>query len=83
MTEHEHATNADETAIRWLFEESGVSRYQISKEVGISEATLSRMAREVTTLESMRFGHAQKLTAYAAKLQGQQARQEDDTHGER
>lgn len=65
---------ADSGLIRWLLEESGVSRYKISKDIGMSESMLSRLVREEISLDSIRFGYAKELTAYARRLQAEQAK---------
>lgn len=64
---------ADSRLIWWLLRESSVSRYQIARDLDMSEATLSRIVNESTKLESIRFGFAHKLTAYARKIQAEQA----------
>lgn len=56
---------ADSGLITWLFEDSGISRYQISKDTGIPESTLSRIAGGVTTMDVVSFGIAARLTGYA------------------
>lgn len=58
---------ADAEHIRWLLEESGISRYKISKDIGMSESMLSRLSRDEISIDSIRFGYASKLTAYAVK----------------
>lgn len=65
MVKETEATQADSALIMWLLTESSVSRYRIAKDIGISEATISRVARGETTVQSIRFGTAQKLSAYA------------------
>lgn len=67
------ALYADSRLIRWLLYESGVRRRQIANAVDISEATVSRMVSERIKIESIRFGSAHKLTAYARKIQAEQA----------
>lgn len=62
-------TVADSRLINWLLYESGISRYAISRDVDISESTLSRIVNGSTSIEHMRFGYAHKLTAYAKELQ--------------
>ena len=59
---------ADSRLIHWLLHDSGVSRYRISKLVGISESTLSRIAGGETPMDAVRFGYAHKLTACARDL---------------
>ncbi|MCC2252727.1 hypothetical protein JUJ52_22660 [Virgibacillus sp. AGTR] len=58
-------TDADSRLIEWLFHESNITRYKISKDVGISESTLSRIASGETPIDAVRFGYARKLTEYA------------------
>jgi predicted transcriptional regulator len=60
--------NADSRLIKWLLNESGVSRYRISKDVGISESALSRIAKGETPMDAVRFGNASKLTDYARSV---------------
>ncbi|MGX1195713.1 hypothetical protein [Metabacillus sp. SLBN-84] len=57
--------DADSRLIDWLFHESGISRYKISKDLGIAESTLSRIANGHTPIEAVRFGLAHQLTEYA------------------
>lgn len=61
-------TQADSELIRWLFSESGVTRYHISQETGVAQSTLSRIASNETAIENMSFGVASKLTQYARTL---------------
>lgn len=74
MVKETEATLADSALIMWLLTESNVSRYRIAKDIGISEATISRVARGETTVQSIRFGTAQKLSAYAESVQKQEAK---------
>jgi transcriptional regulator with XRE-family HTH domain len=60
---------ADSRLITWLLHESGITRYKISKDIGISESTLSRIANGETPMEAVRFGYASKLTKYARSIQ--------------
>lgn len=57
---------ADEAMIRWLLEESGISRYRIHKDTGIPQTTLERWANGKTEIARMSFENAAALTAYAA-----------------
>lgn len=66
---------ADSELIRWLLHDSGISRYQISKEVGITEATLSRITHGETPMDRVSFGYAHKLTEYARKVKQEQVKQ--------
>lgn len=61
--------DADSRLIEWLFHKSGISRYRISKDTGITESTLSRIASGYTPLEAVKFGLAHKLTEYARSVQ--------------
>lgn len=58
-------TWADSRLIYWLLHETKISRYQISKDTGISESTLSRIFSGDTPLERVQFGYAHTLTEYA------------------
>lgn len=60
---------ADSRLINWLLHDSKLSRYHISKEIGISESTLSRIANGDTPLVAVRFGNAQLLTDFARQVQ--------------
>lgn len=68
MSESDKTCNADSRVIHWLLHESGVSRYKISKDTGISESALSRMASGETQMGSINFGFAISLTKYAHSL---------------
>ena len=59
---------ADGRLILWLLEDSGISRYHISKELDISESTLSRIASGITNINGIQFGVAHKLTEYARRM---------------
>lgn len=59
--------SADSDLIRWLLEDSGISRYRISKDTGVSETTLSRLKSGDIQLDSIRYGFAKALTRYARK----------------
>lgn len=59
---------ADSRLISWLLQDSGVTRYKISKDIGISESTLSRIANGETPMDAVRFGYASKLTDYARSI---------------
>jgi len=60
---------ADLDLIRWLLEESGVSKYQIWKDTGIPQTTLSDLTIGKTLIENMFFNRAAKLTEYAKIIQ--------------
>lgn len=70
--------DADSRLIEWLFHESEISRYKISKDTGISESTLSRIASGYTQMEAVKFGLAHKLTEYARSVQSKALRAEKD-----
>lgn len=59
---------ADSRLIEWLLNQSGVSNYQISKKSKIGESTLSRISSGETSMHSIRFGTAIKLTEYARMI---------------
>lgn len=61
-------TKADSDLIRWLLHDSGESRYQISRDTGVAQSTLSRIVSEETNIDNMSFGVASKLTDHAKKL---------------
>lgn len=60
---------ADSRLIDWLLNQSGVSCYQISKNSKIGESTLSRISNGETSMHSIKFGTAIKLTKYARRIQ--------------
>lgn len=60
---------ANENLITWLMEESGLSKYSISKATGIPQTTLSDITTGKTELGNMTFGTAAKLTFYAEEVQ--------------
>lgn len=62
---------ADIRLIEWLLYKSGVSNYQISKKSKIGESTLSRITSGETSLHSVRFQTAIKLTEYAKQIQSE------------
>jgi len=59
---------ADERLIRRLLFESGISRYEISKNTGIGQNTLSMIYLGKTAIEKLQFRTAAALTAYAASV---------------
>lgn len=61
--------DADSRLIEWLLHDSGISRYKISKELGVAESTLSRIAKGQTPMEAVKFGLAHKLTQHARDIQ--------------
>lgn len=64
--------SANSELIRWLLNESGVTKYQISEDLGISQSTLSRLARGEIKLDSIRYGYARNLTDYARRIKAKQ-----------
>jgi transcriptional regulator with XRE-family HTH domain len=74
-----HMAEADSRLIEWLFHESGITRYKISKDIGISESTLSRIANGETPMDAVRFGYARKLTNYARSVQSSQDEDASDS----
>ena len=60
---------ADLNLIKWLLENQ--TGYQISKELGIRETTVSSWRRGVTPLTKMSLENAIKLTEYAEKIKGE------------
>jgi len=60
---------ADEKLINWLMEDSGLSKYSISKATGIPQMTLSDIATGKTSIDNMTFYTASKLTFYAEEAQ--------------
>jgi len=67
---------ADSRLIHWLLHESGETRYAISKAIGISESTLSRIASGETPMNAVRFGFAHKLTEYARTIKADASQEE-------
>lgn len=59
---------ANKYDVEYLLLKSDVSNYRISKETGISEATLNKYKRGDSSLENMTFGNAVKLQGYYDKL---------------
>jgi len=53
--------------IEKLLFESDVSMYEVSKETGIAQTSLSRYTRKETDINNMRLGHAIKLNDYYLK----------------
>lgn len=59
---------ADEALINWLFDESGISVYKISKKTGISRQTLYNLVNGDSLIENITFGNAATLTEYAETI---------------
>lgn len=76
--------DADSRLIEWLLDvnKSGVTRYKISKDIGVSESTLSRIANGHTPMDAVRFGLAHKLTDYARSIQSSTSTQHTEDHDE-
>lgn len=83
MTEQHDVTqpDADSELIRWLLDDSGVSRYRISKDTGVSEGTLSRIHSGNVELDSIRFGYAKRLTTYARDVRATQTETQSQSEG--
>ncbi len=59
---------ANKKEVEQLLLKSDVSNYRISKETGISEATLNKYKRGDSNLENMTFGNAIKLQDYYTRI---------------
>lgn len=53
--------------IKWLINDSGISRYEISKATGVLEMTLSRLTNGVSKIENLPLKNAAALTSFAEK----------------
>lgn len=53
--------------IKWLINDSGISRYEISKATGVLEMTLSRLTNGVSKIENLPLKTAATLTSFAEK----------------
>ncbi len=62
---------ANKKEVEQLLLKSDISSYRISKETGISEATLNKYRRGDSSLENMTFGNAIKLQKYFLELEGE------------
>lgn len=58
---------ADSLTIKWLINDSGISRYEISKATGVTEMTLSRLTNGVSKIENLPLKTAAALTSFAEK----------------
>lgn len=58
---------ADLLSIKWILNDSGLSRYQISKETGIHITTLSNLVEGKSLIENLSFKNAAALTSFAEK----------------
>ena len=59
---------ADSLTIKWLINDSGISRYQISKETGIHITTLTNLVEGKSRIENLSFKNAASLTEYVEKI---------------
>ena len=59
---------ADLSLIKWILNDSGLSRYQISKETGIHITTLTNLVEGKSLIENLSFKNAAALTEYAEKI---------------
>lgn len=60
--------SANGRIVMWLLNDSGRSRYRISKDTGITEGALSRIASGDTSIEAVKFINAHILTQYGINL---------------
>lgn len=58
---------ADSELIQWLLDQH-ISRYQISKNTGVTEMTLSRLTNEASKIENLPLKTAAALTEYAERI---------------
>lgn len=68
IAEDSKTLHADEDLINWLFDESGISVYKISKKTGISKQTLYNLVNGYSKIENITFGNAATLTEYAETI---------------
>ena len=59
---------ANSELIKWLLEESGVTKYRISKATGIHQTTLTKLETGIALIENLSFKNAIVLTKYAEKI---------------
>jgi len=59
---------ADSELIKWLLEESGVTKYRISKATGIHQTTLTKLETGIALIENLSFKNAIVLTKYAEMI---------------
>jgi len=64
---------ADSSLILWLLEESGVTKYGISKATGIHITTLTNLTDGTSHIVNLSFKNAAALTEYAEKIKGEKA----------
>lgn len=60
---------ADLLKIKWILNDSGLSRYQIHKATGIHQTTLANLVEGKSLIENLSFKNAAALTEYAEKIQ--------------
>jgi len=53
--------------IKWILNDSGISRYQISKNTGIHQTTLGNLVEGKSLYENLSFRNAAALTSFAEK----------------
>ena len=58
---------ADYLLVKWILNDSGLSRYQISKETGIHITTLTNLVEGKSLIENLSFKNAAALTSFAEK----------------
>jgi len=59
---------ADSELIKWLLEESEITKYRISKATGIHQTTLTKLENGIALIENLTFKNAAALTEYAEKI---------------
>lgn len=59
---------ANSELIKWLLEESEVTKYRISKATGIHQTTLSNLENGTSLIENLSFKNAIVLTKYAEMI---------------
>lgn len=58
---------AEYLLVKWILNDSGLSRYQISKETGIHITTLTNLVEGKSLIENLSFKNAAALTSFAEK----------------
>ena len=58
---------ADYLLVKWILNDSGLSRYQISKATGIHQTTLANLVEGKSLIENLSFKNAAALTSFAEK----------------
>lgn len=59
---------ADSELIKWLLEESEITKYRISKATGIHQTTLTKLENGIALIENLSFKNAIVLTKYAEMI---------------